>query len=109
MSHYTIFKGTDSQYYFNLRANNNEIVLSSEGYASKQGCENGITSCRVNAPYDNRYDRRTSVNLKPYFVLKASNGEIIGTSQMYSSIQSRDHGIEVVKREAPNAAVVDNT
>ncbi|WP_430539317.1 YegP family protein [Luteibacter jiangsuensis] len=46
---------------------------------------------------------------RPYFVLKAANGEIVGTSESYSSSQAMEHGIAVVKTIAPNAPVVDES
>ena len=88
---------------------NNEIVLSSEGYISKEGCKNGIQSVKTNSPYDSRYERKSSSNGKYYFILKATNGEIIGTSQMYIYATDRDHGIDVVKSQASNADVIDLT
>jgi len=57
-----------------------EIILSSEGYVTKQGCVNGITSVKTNAPYDNRYERKDGLS-NYTFNLKASNGEIIGRSE----------------------------
>ena len=106
-SKFTIFKGTNGNYYFNLKAGNGEKVLASEAYSFKSSCTNGIESVKLNAPYDNRFEKRTSGNGKYYFVLKASNGQIIGTSEMYEYSSSRDNGIEVVKREAPKATVED--
>ena len=35
----------------------------------------------------------------------AANGEIIGRSEKYTTAQARDHGIQVVLREAPEARV----
>ncbi len=49
-SRYTLFQGKDSQYYFNLKALNGQIILQSEGYASKQGASNGIASVKRYAP-----------------------------------------------------------
>jgi uncharacterized protein len=109
MSKFTLFKGTNGSYYFNLKAGNGEKVLSSEAYTYKSSCETGIASVRANAPLDIRYEKRRSVNAQYYFVLKGSNGEIIGTSEMYYSETSRDHGIGVVKKEAPGASVEDLT
>jgi uncharacterized protein YegP (UPF0339 family) len=40
-----------------------------------------------------------------YFVLKAANGEIIGTSETYTSAGARLGGIEAVKVNAPVASV----
>ena len=46
-------------------------------------------------------------HLKSYFNLKAANGEIIGTSQMYENASNRDNGIESVKTNAPTAEIAD--
>lgn len=42
-----------------------------------------------------------------HFVLKAENGEIVAHGETYTSKQSCEHGIQVVKRIAPTAQVVD--
>jgi uncharacterized protein YegP (UPF0339 family) len=102
-------KSSNGQYHFNLKAANGEPLLSSEMYQSKSGAENGIKSVKENAPFDSRYERKTSASNQPYFVLKAANGEVIGTSEMYSSTAARDKGIESVKLNAPTAQVVDLT
>ena len=39
--------------------------------------------------------------------LKADNGEVIATSQVYKSKESCKKGIESVKKNAPDAAVVE--
>jgi len=96
------------QYYFRLKSGNGEIILSSEGYVSKQGCLNGIASVKINAPYDSRYERKDSYQ-NYTFNLKASNGEIIGRSENYVSSAGRENGIAAVKRDAPEARVVDLT
>jgi len=43
------------------------------------------------------------------FNLKAGNGEVIGTSERYSTATARDGGIESVKANAPVAPVDDQT
>ena len=96
-------------YHFVLRADNHETILTSENYATKQGAQNGIASCQSNSPYDSRYERRTSIASQPYFVLKALNSQIIGTSQMYSSTTARDNGIASCKANGPTARIIDMT
>lgn len=105
---FQIFR-SGSEYRFRLRARNGEIILASEGYVSKQGCLNGIASVKQNAPYDSRYDRRTASNGQYYFVLRASNGEPIGTSELYTTTAARENGIAAVKRDAPDAPTEDLT
>lgn len=45
----------------------------------------------------------------PMFNLKAGNGEIIGTSEVYSSMDGCKNGIESVKKNAPKAVIEDQT
>lgn len=109
MGTFVITKRTNGEFQFNLKAGNSQTILASEGYSSKSGCENGIESVRINSQDDSKFDRKTSSNGKPYFNLKASNGQIIGTSEMYESTASRDKGIESVKSNAKDAKIDDRT
>ena len=90
---------------FNLRASNGEVILTSETYVAKAAAKDGIAAVRVNAPIDARYDRRVAANRQHYFVLRAVNREIIGTSETYSSAQAMEEGIAAVKRDAPGASL----
>lgn len=109
MGKFIIKKRTNGEFQFNLKAGNGEVILASEGYTNKAGCENGIESTRTNAPDDGRYERKTSSNGKFFFNLKAGNGQVIGSSEMYNSEASRDNGISSVKNNAPSATVEDQT
>ena len=105
MGKFVLKTGSNGQYYFSLKADNGQKILGSEGYTSKAACENGIESVRKNATEDSRYEKKTSTNGKYYFTLKATNGQIIGTSEMYESESGRDNGIASVKANAPGADV----
>ncbi|MNR02638.1 hypothetical protein D3C85_1184950 [compost metagenome] len=109
MGKFVITKRTNGEFQFNLTANNGQTILSSEGYTTKPNCEKGIESVKRNSQDDSKFDRKISSNSKPYFNLKASNGQIIGTSQMYESEASRDNGIASVKSNAPEATIDDKT
>ena len=104
---FEIKRAKDGEYYFNLLAGNGEIILTSEMYKSKEGCLNGVESVRKNAASDANFDRRTSKNGKPYFALKAANGQDIGRSEMYESAASMEKGIKSVMRNAPEAKLVE--
>jgi uncharacterized protein len=102
-------QGGNGQFMFNLKAGNGEVILTSELYRQKQSAITGINSVRVNAGDDTRYERKTAKNGQPFFVLTATNGEIIGKSEMYSSVPAMENGIESVKRNGPVAAIEDST
>ena len=107
MGKFSTKKGKDGQHYFNLLAANGQVILSSEGYTTSSAMHNGIESVKKNAPEDKHYDREEAKNGKHYFTLKAANGQVIGKSQMYESIAGMENGIESVKKNAPDAAVVE--
>lgn len=106
---FVLKKSDNGQFYFNLKAGNGEIILTSESYTTKQGASNGLASIRVNALLDERYERKTATNGSPYFILKAANGEPLGRSEMYSSTAAMENGIASVKINAPTANVEDLT
>lgn len=109
MGTFKVNKRKNGEFQFTLHAGNGQTILASEGYANKSGCLSGIESVRINSALDSRYDLRTSVNSKYYFNLKASNGQVIGTSEMYETSAGRDNGIQSVKNNAPNASIEDLT
>lgn len=105
-----VIKRSDGQLMFNLKASgNSEIVLTSERYTRKASLLDGLSAVRLNAKLDARYQRKVAQNGQAYFVLRANNDEIVGTSELYSSAAARDGGIEVVKNTAPSAEVDDQT
>lgn len=104
---FELYKDKAGEFRFRLKAGNGEIILASEGYKQRASAENGIESVRKNAPEDARYERKAAKSGKPMFNLKATNGQVIGTSETYSSESARDNGIESVKRNAPEAKLVD--
>ncbi|MEB5476486.1 YegP family protein [Acinetobacter pollinis] len=106
---YELSKAKDGQFHFVLKAGNGEIILTSELYKAKASAFNGIESVQKNSPEDGKYERLEAKNGKLYFNLKAVNHQVIGTSQMYSSTQTRDHGIESVKINGASEKVKDLT
>ncbi|PIF29931.1 hypothetical protein CLU81_0316 [Flavobacterium sp. 9] len=109
MGKFVITKRTNGEFQFNLKAGNGQTILTSEGYTTKAACLNGIESVKTNSADDNKFDRKESSNGKPYFNLKATNGQIIGASEMYESTAARENGIESVKTNAPEATTDDQT
>ena len=106
---FEIKKSADGKYVFNLKSANDQVILTSQTYESKEGAEIGIASIRQNAAIDGQYEEKTGTDGHPYFLLIAANKQVIGRSQMYSSRDAMRKGIASVKRNARNAEVVDFT
>lgn len=109
MGKFVISTRANGEFQFNLVAGNGQVILTSQGYASKASCMNGVESVRTNAADSSRFDRQTAANGKFYFTLKAANSQVVGNSQMYESEASRDNGIASVQNNAPDATVDDQT
>ncbi|MBT2561475.1 YegP family protein [Pedobacter sp. ISL-68] len=109
MGKFVITKRSNGEFQFNLKASNGQTILTSEGYSAKSSCENGIESVKKNVQDDSKFEKKTSSNGKHYFSLKATNGQIIGSSEMYESTTARDNGIESVQKNAPDADTDDQS
>lgn len=106
MGYFKLFQSEkNNDWYFNLKAGNHETILSSQGYSSKSGAENGIESVKKNGGEDDNFERKEAKNGQFYFNLKARNGQIIGSSEMYNSKAGRDNGIASVIKNAPDAEI----
>lgn len=109
MGKFEIYNDKKGEFRFRLKAGNGQTILASEGYSGKAACNNGIESVRKNAGEDARYERLVAKNGSPYFNLKASNGQVIGNSEMYNSASAMENGIASVKKNASDATVSDLT
>jgi uncharacterized protein YegP (UPF0339 family) len=105
MGKFVIQENDKGQFHFSLKANNGQVILSSQEYSSKAACENGIESVRTNSSDDSKFERKEAKDGSPYFVLKAANAQVIGNSQMYSSEDAMENGIASVKENAAGASV----
>lgn len=102
-------KGKTGKFSFNLKSGNGQVVFTSQTYDNKRSATAGISSVKKNASKDTSYERKTSTKKQPYFVMKATNGQVIGKSQMYSNAVSMEKGIKSVGLNAPSADTVDLT
>ncbi len=106
---FEITQSKNGKFLFNLKAGNGQVILTSQMYETKTSATQGIESCKTNGALDERFERATSKASEPYFNLKAGNGQVIGRSEMYSSVAAMENGIKSVKTNAPDASVNDLT
>ena len=107
---------------FDLKATNGEVIATSEVYASKDACLKGIASVQKNAPAAAVEDQTVegfAVEKHPKFELyadktgefrfrlKATNGQVIAVSEGYKRMDSCKNGVESVKKNAPDAPIVE--
>lgn len=106
---FELYKDKGGEFRFRLKAGNGEPVGASEGYKAKASAENGIESVKKNASDDGRYEYKEGKNGKWYFNLKASNGQVILSSQAYADEGGAKAGAKAVGRAADGAKTDDQT
>lgn len=97
---FVIDKAADEQFYFTLIDEKGSAILKGEQYKTKSLCINAINSVKVNTPYDNRYEKKTSADGKHYFNILSTAGNVLGVSVMYNSSAIRDDTIKYVMENA---------
>ena len=106
---------------FDLKAGNGEVIATSQVYSSVPACRKGVASVQKNAAaasVENQTVEGYAAEKHPKFEvytdkagefrfrLKASNGQVIAVSEGYKAMASCLNGIESVKKNAPDAPVV---
>ncbi|NLN32226.1 MAG: YegP family protein [Flavobacteriaceae bacterium] len=102
---FEMYQDKAGEYRFRLKAKNGQNILASQGYSQKSSCQNGIESVKKNSQDESMFELKQSGNEKWMFNLKATNGQVIGTSQMYESESGAKNGIQSVMTNAPEASV----
>jgi uncharacterized protein YegP (UPF0339 family) len=100
-------KNDSGKFMFNLKAGNGRVILTSQLYRTKAAAQVGIESVKQHATDEANFERKTSAAGEPYFVLKAANRQVIGTSEMYTSASAVANGIASVQTHAPGATLAD--
>ena len=114
-------KQTATGFKFDLKAGNGEVIATSEVYSTKAACLKGIASVKANAIGEIEDQTAEAIEAKKHpkfemytdkagefrFRLKAKNGQVIATSEGYKNKNSCENGIASVKKNAPDAEIVD--
>ncbi len=117
-----VVKETKTGIKFDLKAGNGEVIATSEVYTTKAACLNGVESVKKNAPVAavedqtvEGYATEKNPKFEVYedkageyrFRLTATNGQTIATSEGYKAKAGCLNGVESVKKNAPDAEVVE--
>jgi uncharacterized protein YegP (UPF0339 family) len=104
-SRFEIFEGKNGKFYFRLKVQSGEIILSSQAYALRSSARRATQSVRNHVSDAACFQAKKTKNGKSYFVLVARNSKVIGTSQRYASPQGMKKGIESVRKAAAKASI----
>jgi uncharacterized protein YegP (UPF0339 family) len=103
---FAIHQDVGGKYYFNLHAKNGEIVLHSERYDGKAAALNGAFSVADNGVTKARYQVLAANGGGYYLNLTATNGQIIATSEVYSSKSNAERARDSIIALLPQVALL---
>jgi uncharacterized protein YegP (UPF0339 family) len=103
---FDVFQGQDLRFYFDLHAKNGAIILQSQGYSGQASALNGAFSVQENGVIAARYRVLQAVDGRWYFNLLAANGQVIATSQTYSSKANAERGRDAMIALLPQVQIL---
>jgi uncharacterized protein len=109
MSSFIIFRRPDGHYGFNLMASNGQIILTGEGYSTKEEVLDAVESARKNGKKPGQFTVSEPSTGKYTFSLYTSNGQDLGESQVYATKTGAETGIKAVMQNIATATVQDET
>ncbi len=116
-----VVKTVNTGFMFNLKADNGEVIATSEVYTTERACNAGIASVQKNAPIAaiedqtvEGFEKQKHPKFEVYtdkkgefrYRLKATNGQIIAVGEAYKAKKSCLGGIESVRKNAANGKIV---
>ena len=118
-----VIKSAKTGIKFDLKANNGQVIASSQVYKSLKSCRNGVASVAKNAPIAavedqtvEGFEAQKNPKFQIYqdkagefrFRLTAKNGQIIAVGEGYTTMKSCVNGVNSVKKNAVDAPVEEN-
>ncbi|WP_445497509.1 YegP family protein [Photorhabdus sp. SF281] len=109
VGYYDLRRAKNKQYYFNLKASNGDVILTSEMYTTKAAANKGIRSVQANSPAEKNFEIREHKSGKHHFVLKARNYQVIGISESCDNEAIAKKGIQSAIKNGASENVRDLT
>lgn len=118
-----VIKSAKTGVKFDLKANNGQVIASSQVYKSLKSCRNGVASVAKNAPIAavedqtvEGFEAQKNPKFQIYqdkagefrFRLTAKNGQIIAVGEGYTTMKNCVNGVNSVKKNAVDAPVEEN-
>ena len=102
---FMVFKEGEG-FYYRLHSAGGGVILSGDGYKTKEECIKCIIMARDFAHVNGLY-KSLELNGSYYFDLLSPWGETVGKSAAFDSPRLLERGIEAVKQNAPKAQIED--
>jgi uncharacterized protein YegP (UPF0339 family) len=100
------YQDAGKKYRWRLKATNGQIIATSgQGYSDNRDCKSAIDRIKKDAATKLTFETYQDAEKKYRWRLKATNGQIIATSQGYKDKRDCENSIDVIKKGAEKAKV----
>jgi uncharacterized protein YegP (UPF0339 family) len=106
---FSIYRIFARGYYFSLKNEHGKKVFTSGPYPGIKECKHGISTMKLLGTSGNYNEETAFSGGWYYFILKNTDGEIIGTSERYPSALLRNQVLLQLKSDVRLAQTIDLT
>ncbi|MEQ8217727.1 MAG: YegP family protein [Arenibacter sp.] len=92
-----IKKESDTTYTFSLQSESGQTLLNSVPFGNREEIDKTIANLKVLIGQSSVFERKTDYNGKFLFILKNSEGKVLGNSMLYNSEAGMENGIKNLK------------
>lgn len=92
-----IKKESDTTYTFSLQSESGQPLLNSIPFSNREEIDKTIANLKVLIGQSSVFERKTDYNGKFLFILKNSEGKVLGNSMLYNSEAGMENGIKNLK------------
>jgi Uncharacterized conserved protein len=107
MCKFVIKTGKHHQFFFDLKADNGEVIITSDAFHTKAACNSGIEALKAVVRDDNKFERMKAATEHYYFIIKGANGKQIAKSVLFPTPAERNAAIKSIEAEAHDAVVAE--
>jgi len=107
MGIYLLLRSSNQHYYFLLRDEQGQDILTGDYFLVKQSVLNALAEVRQSSMHDANFARETHSESQHCFVLRSSTGLPLGRGSVYPTANERDDAIVRVMLYGPFAPVRD--
>lgn len=100
------YQDAKKEHRWRLKATNGQIIATGgQGYKDKRDCDNAIERIKKDAATKLTFETYEDAKKEYRWRLKATNGQVIATSQGYKDKRDCENSIDVIKKGAEKARV----
>jgi uncharacterized protein YegP (UPF0339 family) len=100
------YQDAKKEHRWRLKSTNGQVIATGgQGYKDKRDCQNAIERIKKDAAAKLTFETYEDARQQYRWRLKATNGQIIATSQGYKDKRDCENSIDVIKKGAEKARV----